>query len=85
MRKRRALIAGVVIGGVVAGLAVLVAYVIATGSAGTALTIGLVGLGPAFAAAALVAALSAAAPPVGANAHAVSVKRAAESSTEVKV
>ena len=85
MRKRRALIAGVVIGGVVAGLAVLVAYVIATGSAGTAFTIGLVGLGPAFAAAALVAALSAAAPPVSTGTPAVSVQRAAESASEAKV
>jgi hypothetical protein len=85
MRKQRALIVGVVIGGVVAGLAVLVAYVIATGSAGTALTIGLVGLGPAFAAAALVAALSAAAPPVSVGTHAVSVKRAAESGSKSQV
>jgi hypothetical protein len=86
MRKQRALAVGLVAGGAVTGLVVVMVHVITTGGAGTALTIGLVGLGPAFAAIALVAALSAAAPPVKPAASSVLVAHTvAESPSEAQV
>lgn len=81
MRKQRALVLGLIAGGVVAGLVVMMVHIISTGSAGTALTIGLVGLGPAFAAMALVMALGAVAPPPASAHSAVSVSGSAPQSS----
>ena len=85
MRKQRALALGLAAGGVVVGLVVVMVHVIATGGAGTALTIGLVGLGPAFAAIALVGVLSVAAPPVRTTATPVSVGTSPEPKSEAQV
>ena len=64
MRKRRTLAFGAGAGVIVAAAVVGVVYLAVTGSAGAAIAICLVGLGPALAAMALVGALSLAAPPV---------------------
>jgi hypothetical protein len=63
LRKRRAVLLGLIAGVLLAGIAGVGAHVIAVAGAGTALTICLVGLGPALAAVALVTAVGAVAPP----------------------
>jgi len=63
LRKRRAVILGLIAGVLLAGIVGFGAHVIAATGAGTALTICLVGLGPALAAIALVTAVGAVAPP----------------------
>jgi hypothetical protein len=81
MRKERIVTLGLVVTGVAILLAGTLLYLVNARSAGTALTICLVGLGPALAAVALVAALSAVAPPGSAQSSALSVSSAPVEST----
>ena len=64
MRKRRSVVLGLVATLLVAAMVGMLSHVIVVAGAGTAITICLVGLGPAFAAVALVAAVGAVAPPI---------------------
>jgi hypothetical protein len=64
LRKRRSVILGVFAAAVVAAIVGTLGHIVAVAGAGTALTICLVGLGPALAAVALVTAVGAVAPPM---------------------